>query len=155
MKSLILVLILLACSLSACITTTTTTEETTLESRISARAEKVLSVATRLNDATGRLMKLSGPTVVAAYCVVQPQACTAATTAYTLALGAQQQYAKALQDMTAANAAPDGVKLATLAANFQTRFAELATLTGKTDMATVTEFQAKLAELRAETEVTQ
>lgn len=136
--------------LSGCSTTSTANVKT----RLNERAAKVLAVATKVNNATGVLMKTTGPLVVSTYCAVNPAACPAASQAYTLALAAQKQYTAALTDMTAANAAPDGLKLATLAANFQVRFGELNTLlttagVASTDVTTLTEFQKNVATLKA------
>lgn len=114
---------------------------------INAEAGKIISVATKLNDLTGVLMRQVGPLAVAGICTVQPQDCPPAQIAYTMALQAQALYAKGLEDAKAANEAPDGLKLSVLAQNFQARYAELAKILGTGDASKLGEFQDKLKEL--------
>jgi hypothetical protein len=113
-------------------------------------ANRVLSAAVSVNDTTGRLMRVTGPTVVAVYCIVQPPNCSAATTAYKLALAAQTEYAAVLGDMQLANAEPDGAKLITLASTFWKHFNVLTQLTGIEATNDVSEFQKNLGSLQAE-----
>jgi len=141
---------LLLLSLSGCAGNNTTVSN--IETKVTAANTKILAVATKINTITGTLMKPVGSLSITAICVAQPAYCTAAKEAYTLALAAQKEYAQLLADATAANAAPDGTKLATLAATFQTNFTAINSLivsAGGTDNSSVlTEFSTALAELK-------
>ena len=130
-------------------TASTNTKMDAIVSRVSERATKVLRVATKINDATAVLMRVVGPVGISTFCAVQPPNCVVATEAYTLALAAQKEYTALLEDMTTANQAANGVKLATLASTFQEHYTTVTALLGKTDMKTMTEFQTNLAELKA------
>lgn len=122
---------------------------TSVDLDLSGEAKKVLAVAEKINNVTGKLMKGVGPLAVAGICTVQPQDCPAAQTAYTLAVQAQALYAKAIDDCQAANEAPDGLKLATLAQNFQSRYQELSKILGTGSSVDLSEFESKLSELQA------
>lgn len=117
------------------------------------KVAKVLAVATKVNDITGNLMKTVGPLVITGICAANPVYCAAAKDAYPMALAAQKEYAQILADAKAANMAPDGTKLATLAATFQTHFATINNLVvqagGNDNSPALADLGTNLAELQA------
>lgn len=117
-------------------------------------ASKVLATATNINNITGTLMKTVGPFIVVGLCVTQPEYCIPAKSAYSLALAAQKEYAQLLADATTANQAPDGMKLATLAATIRVHLLEVNKLIvaagGVDNSSVLTDLSSNITELQAE-----
>jgi hypothetical protein len=122
------------------------------DAKINTEVSKVLTVATRINTLTGRLMKTTGPLVITGICLAQPEYCSPAKAAYSLALAAQKEYASVLADAIAANVAPDGTKLATLAGTFQAHFSAINSLVvaggGTDNTSAITELGGTITELK-------
>lgn len=104
-----LVLVLAALVLTGCATTQTTSSD---------RTTRILTAVTKLNGVTDRIMRRAGPVVLTGVCITQPQYCVPAKAAYALALSTHNEITVLIQAAKAANEAPDGTKLATLAQKF-------------------------------------
>jgi hypothetical protein len=124
-----------------------------VQTKINTDVGKVLPVMVKINDITGSLMKAVGPIGIAGLCMVQPEYCAPAKTAYTLALGAQGEYSKLLADAQSINVTPDPLKLATAASTFQTQFTainQLIVAAGGADNSKIlADLNANIAELQA------